>query len=223
MDLLRSAWSFLQGLDERILELAQEQTGLFYGLYTGSIFAETGLVVTPFLPSETLVFSVATLSAENGAISPWAAGLLAAGATLLGDMTNLFIGRTLGRRYFARREGRILGQRSVRWSERYFDRYGPRTVFVCRFLPVIRTAAPFLAGIGGMRVRTFLVFNGAGAVTWAVLFTAGGYFFGQIPVVERNFPLVVAAVGLISLLPVALEIWHQRRLDGKEERSSRGA
>ncbi|MFP3939411.1 MAG: VTT domain-containing protein [Thermoanaerobaculia bacterium] len=222
MDLLRSTWRFLHGLDELILEFAREQTVLFYGLYSGSIFAETGLVVTPFLPSETLVFSVATLAAENGPVNPWLAGALAAAATLLGDVANLFIGRTLGRRYFVQREGRILGKRSVRWAERYFERYGPRTVFVCRFLPLIRTAAPFLAGMGGMPVRTFVAFNAAGAVTWAILFVCAGYFFGQIPAVERNFPLVVAAAACISLVPVGLELWHTRRLDGAEEEGKSG-
>lgn len=217
MDLLRSAWSFLHRLDERIVEFAREQTGLFYGLYSGSIFAETGLVVTPFLPSETLVFSVASLAAESGPVSPWLAGALAAAATLLGDVTNLFIGRTLGRRFFAGREGRILGKRSVRWAERYFEHYGPRTVFVCRFLPLIRTAAPFLAGMGSMPVRTFVAFNAAGALTWSILFVCAGYFFGQIPAVERNFPLVLAAVACISLVPVGLELWHTRRLDEAEE------
>ena len=222
MDLLRTAWRFLHTLDERILEFAREQTGLFYGLYSGSIFAETGFVVTPFLPSETLVFSVATLAAESGTVNPWLAGLLAATATLLGDVTNLFIGHTLGRRYFVRREGRILGKRSVHWAERYFDRYGPRTVFICRFLPLIRTAAPFLAGMGRMPVRTFVAFNAAGALTWSILFVCAGYFFGQIPAVERNFPLVVAAVAFISLVPVGLELWHTRHLDGAQAGGSDG-
>lgn len=217
MDLLRTAWRFLHTLDERILEFAREQTGLFYGLYSGSIFAETGFVVTPFLPSETLVFSVATLAAENGPVDPWLGGVLAAAATLLGDVTNLFIGRTLGRRYFVQREGRILGKRSVQWAQRYFERYGPRTVFVCRFLPLIRTAAPFLAGMGEMPVRKFVAFNAAGAVTWSILFVCAGYFFGQIPAVERNFPLVVVAAACISLVPVGLELWQARQMDGTEE------
>lgn len=217
MDWFQSTWQMLQGFDEEILRFASERTVLFYTLYCASLFAETGLVVAPFLPSETLVFSLGALASEDHQVDPWLGGVLAAGATLLGDFVNMLLGRTLGRRFLAEREGRILGERSVRWSERYFERYGPRTVFICRFLPLLRTAAPFLAGMGEMRIRTFLAFNASSAVVWSSLFVAAGYFFGQISFVERNFPLVIALVAFVALVPAVAQFWHQRRMKGGED------
>lgn len=212
MEWLRSAWEFLSQLDRHITDLAGQNPALFYGLYSGSIFAETGLVVMPILPSETLVFSVGVLAASNHAVDPWLAGALALVATLLGDCVGMMLGRTVGRRWLLGRSGKVLGEKSVRWSERYFDRYGPRTVLISRFLPIIRSAAPFLAGTAQMPIRTFLIFNGAGAVIWSVAFMAGGYFFGQIPFVEENIGIIVPVLGAIVAIPLVLQIWQSRRM-----------
>lgn len=222
MEWLGSALDFLSGLDREISGFAGERPVLFFVLYAASIFAETGLVVTPFLPSETLVFGVGALASENDHVNVWLGGLLAAGATLSGDTVNMLLGRTLGRRFLLEREGKLLGKRSVRWAERYFERNGARTVFLCRFLPLVRTAAPFLAGMGDMRKRTFLAFNASSAAAWTVLYLAAGYFFGQIEVVERNFAIAVAAVALVAFLPVAVQAWHKRRVARSDEGAGEG-
>lgn len=212
MEWLGSALDFLSGLDEEINAFAGDRPVVFYVLYAASIFAETGLVVTPFLPSETLVFGVGAVAAENHQVNVWLGALLAAGATVSGDFVNMLLGRTLGRRFLLEREGKLLGKRSVRWAERYFERYGARTVFLCRFLPLVRTAAPFLAGMGDMPKRTFLAFNASSAVAWTALYLASGYFFGQIDAVERNFGIAVATVALVAFLPVVVQAWHKRRV-----------
>lgn len=215
MDWLQSVWEFVTRLDHRITELAGDRPLTFYAVYAGSIFAETGLVVTPFVPSETLVFTVGVLSANHHALNPWLAGVLALAATLAGDFAGMMLGRTIGRSWLLGRSGKVLGEKSVRWSESYFERYGSRTVLISRFIPIIRTAVPFLAGAGEMRLRTFLVFNAAGAVLWTAIFLAGGYYFGQIPFVEENLAWIVPALGVIVAVPVAFQVWHHRRHRGE--------
>lgn len=216
MEWLQSVWEFLSQLDQKITGLAGERPVAFYGVYAASVFAETGLVVTPFVPSETLIFAVGVVAAGDQTLNPWLGGAVALAATLLGDFCGMMLGRTVGRRWLSGRSGKFLGKKSVRWSERYFERHGAKTVLISRFVPLIRTAVPFLAGAGEMPIRTFLAFNAAGAVLWVAMFLAGGYFFGKIPFVEENLAWIVPALGVVAAVPLAIQVWHGRRERGAE-------
>jgi membrane-associated protein len=174
-----------------------------YGLLFLIVFAETGLVVTPFLPGDSLLFAtgaVAAIDASHTLTAP-AASLGLALAAILGNTLNYAVGRRLGPAAFS---GRIRGLRIeyLRRTEEYFRRYGGLTVLISRFMPIVRTLAPFVAGIGRMPMATFQAYNVVGGVCWVMLFVWGGYFFGNIPWIKAHFGLVTIGVILISLLPL---------------------
>ena len=186
-----------------------------YGLWTYLIlflilFAETGLVVTPFLPGDSLLFAAGALAATEG--SPLNVGLLYVlffcGA-LAGDNTNYFFGKFLGPRVV--RSGKLLKQKHLDKTHAFFERYGGKTIIMARFVPIVRTFAPFVAGIGAMTYPKFLAYSIVGAVLWVGLCVSAGYFFGLHPFVQKNFSIVLVAIVAISLLPALYEIVKHRR------------
>ena len=213
MDLFQSALEYFLHLDKHLGELVQHYGGWTYTILFLIIFCETGLVVTPFLPGDSLLFAVGAL-AGTGALNVSALIFLLIAAAVLGDSVNYWIGSTFGTRMF-REDARILKLDYLRRTEVFFERYGGKTIVIARFVPIVRTYAPFVAGAARMRYSSFLTYNVVGAVGWITLFLLGGYLFGGIPVVEENFTVVVIVVIVLSLLPPLIEYLKTRQERGR--------
>ena len=184
------------------------------------IFAETGLVVTPFLPGDSLLFAAAAVAARAGSgLSIWILFPLLLVAAILGDTANYWIGSTLGPRLLRNPNSRILKKEYLDKTHAFFERYGGKTIILGRFVPFVRTFAPFLAGVGEMNYRKFIEFNVIGGIAWVSLFVWAGYFFGRIPIVERNLTLVLVAVVVVTTLPI---VWESVRTS-REDRLARAS
>jgi membrane-associated protein len=178
------------------------------------IFAETGLVVTPFLPGDSLLFAAAAVAARPDAgLSIWILFPLLLVAAILGDTVNYWIGSRLGPRLLRNPDSRILKKEYLDKTHAFFERYGGKTIILGRFVPFVRTFAPFLAGVGEMHYRRFIEFNVIGAIAWVSLFVWAGYFFGRIPIVERNLTLVLIAVVVLTTIPIVWESVRSSRAD----------
>jgi len=185
------------------------------------IFCETGLVVAPFLPGDSLLFAVGALAALDG--SPVKIALitpLLIAAAVLGDATNYSIGRKLGPAVFKREDSKLLNKKHLVKTQEFYERYGGKTIVIARFAPIIRTFAPFVAGIGKMEYRKFGLYNISGGIAWVTSFVCAGYFFGNMPVVKRNFHIVIFAIIGISLLPTIIEIMRARANRGNAPSSA---
>ena len=194
-------------LDRHLVELLAQYHLWIYPILFAVIFAETGLVGTPFLPGDSLLFAVGALAAvdTSGTLSaPWVSVLLAL-AAVLGNTLNYGIGRWIGPAAFSGRY-RLLKVEYLRHTESFFTRYGPLAVTLSRFMPIIRTCAPFVAGVGRMPYARFLAYNFAGGFAWVLLFVWGGYLFGNIPLVKTHFGLVTLLIIFLSLLPLAASL-----------------
>jgi membrane-associated protein len=198
------AVNFVLHLDQHLVLMLQLYGAWIYAILFAVIFAETGFVVTPFLPGDSLLFAVGALAAvdTSGTLSAPFASLLLATAAILGNTVNYSIGRAIGPAAFSGRY-RLLKQDYLHRTEEFFARYGAWAVFLSRFMPIIRTFAPFVAGVGRMPAARFLVYNLAGAILWVLLFIWGGYLFGNISLVKNHFGVVTIAIIALSLLPVA--------------------
>jgi len=181
-----------------------------YALLFAIIFAETGFVVTPFLPGDSLLFVAGTLAATGGLDVQWLIPMLIA-ASFGGDNTNYWIGHHIGPRVFRRNGSRLLNHEYLDRTHAFYDRHGGKTILLARFLPILRTFAPFVAGVGRMPYSRFLAFSFAGSVLWIGLFVLAGYFFGHLPVVRKNLTLVMLGIIVISILPGAIA-WLRHRL-----------
>lgn len=185
---------------------------LIYVILFLIVFCETGLVVTPFLPGDSLLFALGALSAGDGAqlsLPILLVSLIFAG--VLGDAVNYSVGRFVGPKIFSREQSTFFNKKHLIRTQDFYDRHGGKTVILARFLPIFRTFAPFVAGIGRMTYPRFAMFNVIGAVAWVGLFLTAGYYFGNLPAVKRNFHLVIAAIIIISCIPPAFEWWKLRR------------
>lgn len=178
------------------------------------IFAETGLVVTPFLPGDSFLFALGALTAVDDAyLSLPVLIVLLISAALCGDVTNYHIGRYLGPKVFQRDTGRLLNRKYLDRTHAFYEKHGGKTIIIARFAPIIRTFAPFVAGVGAMRFPRFISFSVAGAVLWVTSFLSAGHYFGNLPSVKSNFHLVIMAIIVVSLLPMAYEMvkaWRGR-------------
>ena len=174
------------------------------------IFCETGLVVTPFLPGDSLLFLVGTVAAQGSLNLPTCIILLIC-AAFCGDNTNYFLGRFLGPKIFYSDKIKLLNRKHLTRTQDFYDKHGGKTVIMARFIPIIRTFAPFVAGIGKMNYVRFISFSIFGAIAWTSLCTIAGYFMGNIPVVKKNFELVIIMIILISLLPVIIGLLKNRK------------
>lgn len=166
------------------------------------IFLETGLVITPFLPGDSLIFAAAALAAEGALNIYMLIGILMI-AAILGDTSNYEIGRLFGHKIL--KSGRFIKQEHLDKTNKFYEKYGGKTIIFARFIPIVRTIAPFVAGIGEMSYKKFISFNAIGGVMWVLVVSVLGYFFGSIPVVKNNFELVIIAIVLISILPIVIE------------------
>ena len=209
MDLLRSVIDLFLHLDQHLSGVIAD-----YGVWTHLIlflivFAETGLVVTPFLPGDSLLFAAGTFAAL-GSLDLGLVVVLLIAAAILGDTVNYWIGAWVGPRAFSGNV-KFLRKDYLDRTHAFYEKHGGKTIILARFVPIIRTFAPFVAGVGAMRYPQFITYNIIGAVLWVGLFVPAGYFFGNIPAVRKNFTLVILAIIAISVLPMALEAVRARR------------
>jgi membrane-associated protein len=209
MDWITNLISFVLHVDKHLLELVQNYGGWTYGILFGIVFMETGLVVTPFLPGDSLLFAAGAL-AGAGALEIRVLIPLLIAAAVIGDNLNYTIGRHLGPRVF-HGGNRFFKQKYLDRTHAFYERHGGKTLVLARFVPIVRTFAPFVAGIGRMRYLRFLAFSLGGGAFWVLLFTLLGYFFGGLPVVKENFSIAVLAIIGLSLLPMIVETWRARR------------
>ena len=179
---------------------------LIYGLLFLIIFCETGLVVTPFLPGDSLLFAIGAIAAlPNSTLNVWVAGAVILAAAIMGDTVNYWIGRKLGD-WMMRKFPRIVKKEHIAKTNEFFARYGGKTIIIARFVPIVRTFAPFVAGSGSMDYKRFMSFNVIGAVLWVGAILPCGWFFGNMPVVKKNFELIVIGIIFVSILPMVVEI-----------------
>ena len=212
MELIGSFIDVLLHLDEHLAHWMQLFGPWLYVILFLVVFAETGLVVTPFLPGDSLLFAIGALASLDG--SPLDVRLLILAlilAAVVGDGVNYHIGQLLGPRVFAREDSWVLNRRHLIKTQQFYERHGGKTIFLARFVPIVRTFAPFVAGIGSMSYARFAMWNITGAVVWVTSLTLAGYWFGNIPIVKRNFETVILAIIAISLLPMVVEYLRARR------------
>jgi membrane-associated protein len=205
VELLHYFIDLILHLDDHLVELLVRFDTWIYALMFLVIFAETGLVVTPFLPGDSLLFALGALAAvdTSGTLSPLLLAILLCAAAILGNTTNYFIGRAIGQHAFSGRY-RYIKVEYLRRTEGWFVRHGPMTVVLSRFAPIIRTFAPFVAGVGRMAIGRFQAYNAIGALLWVNLFIWAGYLVGNIPVIKDNFGLVTISIIVVSLLPMVV-------------------
>jgi membrane-associated protein len=198
-------------LDRHLVELLTRFDVWLYPILFAVIFCETGLVVTPFLPGDSLLFACGALAAvdTSGTLSAPLLTLVLGAAAVLGNLSNYAIGRFIGPPAFSGRY-RLLRVEYLRRTEEFFARFGGAAILVSRFLPIIRTCAPFVAGVGRMPYARFLAFNFCGGLLWVVVFIWGGYLFGNVRFVKQNFGLVTLLIVAASLVPLAIALWRRR-------------
>lgn len=200
---------FVLHIDDHLLSLVQT-----YGLWTYAIlfliiFAETGLVVTPFLPGDSLLFAAGALAA-TGALDPFILFFLLFVAAVLGDTVNYSLGSYFGMRVF-KEDARIFRLDYLHKTEKFFEKYGGKTIVIARFVPIVRTYAPFVAGASSMNYSRFIAYNIFGGAIWVSLFIAAGYLFGNLPIVKNNFSVTVLLIIVLSLIPIFIEFFKNRR------------
>jgi len=199
-------------LDAHLNQWAADLGPWTYVLLFAIIFAETGLVVTPFLPGDSLLFAVGALAATEGSpIKVVQVTLLLLVAAIVGDAVNYSIGKKLGPKVFERPDSRFLKQEHLKKTQRFYEKHGGKTIVIARFVPIVRTFAPFVAGIGQMQYRRFALFNVTGGIAWVVGFIGAGYLFGNLPIVKQNFHIVIVGIIVLSVLPAVIEWWRARR------------
>ena len=196
---------------DRYLDMIIKYFGLWtYLIVFLVIFCETGLVVTPILPGDSFLFALGTIAAL-GSLEIRLLMIVLIVAAIAGDSVNYALGKFFGPRVFHQSGGRFFKREYLDKTHKFYEKHGGKTIFLARFIPIIRTFAPFVAGIGSMQYRRFLFYNISGGVAWTVFFALGGYYFGNIPLVKRNFTIVIMAIIIISIFPGIIEFFRQRR------------
>ncbi len=209
MEWLRTIIDFILHIDDHLQVMISQYGAWTYGILFLIIFAETGLVITPFLPGDSLLFAAGALAAD-GPLNPVLIFILLSVAAIIGDTINYWAGSYTGTHIF-KKDAKVLKLKYLHRTEDFFSKYGGKTIFIARFVPIVRTYAPFVAGASSMNYSRFILFNVTGALSWVGIFTFGGYFFGNLPFVKNNFGLVVIVIILLSLVPVFTELWRNRK------------
>lgn len=209
MDYLKTLIDIFMHLDKHLSLIIQSYGVWTYAILFLIIFCETGLVVMPLLPGDSLLFAAGAFAALGAFDVYWLSALLAL-AAILGDTLNYWIGHYIGPRVFSRKDVRFLNREYLDRTHAFYEKYGGKTIIIARFVPIIRTFAPFVAGVGSMTYSRFIMYNIAGGLAWIAIFVAGGYFFGNLPIVRKNFTLVIMAIILISILPGIIEYIRHR-------------
>jgi membrane-associated protein len=212
MDLIKSLLDFLLHLDRYLDLWANEYGVLLYAILFLIVFTETGLIVMPLLPGDSLLFAAGALAARpTNDLSVWVIIPLLIGAALLGDNVNYFVGRFLGTQIKSRERILFFKREYIAETEKFYEKYGGRTVIIARFIPIVRTIAPFVAGAGSMQYGTYIKFCIVGAILWVTSISLLGYFFGNFPVVQKNFELVVFGIVGLSVLPIIFQFFRKKR------------
>lgn len=214
IDLIVNFIDLILHMDRHLADLLQYFGAWTYLVIFLIIFLETGLVVTPILPGDSLLFGLGAFAANPYLKGPlvleWLLVILSI-AAIAGDSLNYAIGHYIGPKVFQKEESRFLKKAYLEKTHQFYERHGGKTIIIARFMPIIRTFAPFVAGVGRMSYRRFISFNIIGGIAWIFLFILGGYSFGNIPFVKKNFTLVIISIILVSIMPGVIEYFRQRR------------
>ncbi len=211
MELLKQLFAMAKGQPEawqKMIEMVGGMPTLYVVLFM-VIFAETGLVVTPFLPGDSLLFALGALGPRVGVDLPLISALLIV-AAVLGDAANYWIGAKLGPAVFRREDSWLLNKKHLAQAHEFYEKYGGKTIIIARFVPIVRTFAPFVAGIGKMSYARFFIYNVIGAIAWVLVCVVAGFYFGRIALVQKHFELVVVMVVIISMMPMIVEVIRAR-------------
>ncbi|MBR2504872.1 MAG: DedA family protein [Elusimicrobiaceae bacterium] len=212
MEFLTYLVDFILHIDAHLFELVEQYGMWIYAILFIIVFCETGLVVTPFLPGDSLLFASGALAAMQGSpINLWVLIPAIFAAAVLGDTVNYEIGKWLGPKVFNRKDSWLLNQDHLHKAHAFYEKYGGKTIILARFIPIIRTFAPFVAGIGKMTYLHFISYNVIGGLIWVLLFVFGGYWFADLPLVQNHFHYVIVAIIVISVLPAVYEFFSERR------------
>ncbi|WP_222888413.1 DedA family protein [Enterobacter sp. C2] len=217
MDFIYFLIDFILHIDVHLAELVAEYGIWIYAILFLILFCETGLVVTPFLPGDSLLFVAGALSAlPSNDLNVHMMVMLMIVAAILGDAVNYTIGRLFGARLFSNPNSKIFRRSYLDKTHAFYDKHGGKTIVLARFVPIVRTFAPFVAGMGHMSYRHFAAYNVIGALLWVLLFTYAGYLFGDLPVVQENLKLMIVAIIVLSILPGIVEIIRHRRAASRQ-------
>ncbi len=218
MELLQGMVDLFLHLDRHLSDICRAYGAWTYLILFLVVFAETGLVITPFLPGDSLLFAAGAL-AGLGALDPWLIFILLSAAAIAGDTVNYWIGHYLGPRVLRSETSWIFRRDYLDRTHAFFERYGGKTIIIARFVPIVRTFAPFVAGVGAMHYGKFITYNVVGGILWVGICSFAGYFFGSLEFVKKNFALVVLAIILISVMPAVVEVVRHRREQARSRRA----
>ncbi|MBC7427394.1 MAG: DedA family protein [Bacteriovorax sp.] len=209
MAFLHALIDFILHIDVHLDYIIQTYHTWTYLILFLIIFSETGIVVLPFLPGDSLLFAIGAFAAR-GSFNLWTVSITILLAAIIGDSVNYAIGKYIGPKIFSRPDSRFFNKNHLFKAQAFYEKYGAKAIIVARFIPIVRTFAPFVAGIGEMTYRKFMIYNVIGAMLWVFIFIPLGYFFGNLPFVQANFKLVMIAIILISLAPVVIQFLKER-------------
>lgn len=217
MELIQQFIDIFLHLDKHLDQIFRDYGTLTYVILGIVVFCETGLVVTPFLPGDSLLFAAGALSA-GGALNVHILAVVLLVAAILGDAVNYQVGRYIGKGVFDKKDSKIFKQEYLKRTQDFYDRYGGKTIIIARFVPIVRTFAPFLAGVGAMSYAKFFSYNVIGALLWVGIITYAGFFFGELEFVKKNFSMVVLAIIVISILPAVYEVFISWKSNAEKQR-----
>lgn len=209
MDFIKEIIDIFLHLDVHLDFIIRSYGTWTYAILFLIIFCETGLVVTPILPGDSLLFATGTFAAR-GSLDVWFVVFLLSVSAVAGDTINYWIGSILGPQVFKKEKSLFFNKEYLDRTHRFYEKYGGKAIIIARFIPIIRTFAPFVAGIGRMTYKRFITYNVVGGIGWIVIFVLAGYFFGSVPFVKNNFSLVILAIIIISILPAIIEYLRHR-------------
>src|SRR3989338_4345257 len=209
MNILKNLIDFILHLDNYLSVIIQNYGALTYLFLFLIIFAETGLVVTPFLPGDSLLFAAGSFAAIGSLNVLWVFAVVSI-AAILGDTINYSIGKYLGSKAFTKYP-KIFRKEYLAKTENFYKKYGNKAIVLGRFVPIVRTFAPFVAGVGKMKYPNFLMYNIVGGIVWTALFVFGGYYFGNLPIVKNNFSIMIIIIIVLSFVPIAWEYWKHKK------------
>ncbi|MEL5646248.1 DedA family protein [Serratia ureilytica] len=219
MDIIKFIIDFILHIDVHLAELVAQYGMWVYAILFLILFCETGLVVTPFLPGDSLLFVAGALAAlPTNDLNVHTMVALMAVAAIIGDAVNYTIGRLFGEKLFSNPNSKIFRRSYLDKTHQFYEKHGGKTIILARFVPIVRTFAPFVAGMGHMSYRHFAAYNVIGALVWVLLFTYAGYLFGDLPVVQDNLKLLIVGIIIVSILPGVIEIWRHKRAAARQQK-----
>ncbi|MBV4365586.1 DedA family protein [Erwinia sp. BNK-24-b] len=219
MEVIHSVIDFILHIDVHLQAMVAQYGVWIYAILFLILFCETGLVVTPFLPGDSLLFVAGALAAiPDSALNVHMMALLLCVAAIAGDAVNYTIGRLFGNKLFSNPNSKVFRRSYLDKTHQFYERHGGKTIILARFVPIVRTFAPFVAGMGKMSYRHFALFNVAGGLLWVLLFSYAGYFFGNLPAIQKNLHYLIVVIILVSVLPGIVEVLRHRRSAARQQK-----